>query len=290
MRYTKLGLVVSALALIAAAASPAVAGRGSSPAAIQSAIASDSVDVIESELERAEHLVCPVCVKMVRPLIDHPDRRVRLVAAWWLARRGLGADLVASMTDRLAGGDPVEARNAADVLAQLRRPDSVGPLGIAVADPALAVEVRIAAATALGAIGEQSALVPLGRALGDAEPRVRVAALAGLRAVRGFQDPGAAVSLLLDADESVRVQAVLTVGATRTAAMASGTAQGAVAGLVKLVGSDASIRVRKNAAWALGEIGAPASLAGPALSRAAREDRDPLVRSLASAAQARLTR
>jgi HEAT repeat protein len=288
MRYTKLVLI--GLAVIAAASSRAVAGRGSSPAAIQSAIASNSVDVIESELERAEHLVCPVCVKMVRPLIDHPDRRVRLVAAWWLVRRGLGADLLASMTDRLAGSDPVEARNAADVLAQLRRADSLGALGAAVADPRLAVQVRVAVATALGATGEQSALVPLGRALGAAEPPVRVAALAGMRGVRGFQDPGAAVSLLLDADESVRAEAILTVGATRTKAMASSAGQGAVANLVKLVEGDSSARIRKNAAWALGEIGAPAALAGPALSRAAREDRDPLVRSLASAAQARLTR
>ena len=72
--------------------------------------------------------------------------------------------------------------------------------------------------------------------------------------------------------------------------MTGSAALDVVAGLVKLVASDSSARVRKKAAWALGEIGAPASLAGPPLSRAAREDRDPLVRSLASAAQARLTR
>jgi HEAT repeat protein len=72
--------------------------------------------------------------------------------------------------------------------------------------------------------------------------------------------------------------------------MATGASQATVAGQVKLVASDPSARVRKKAAWALGEIGAPTSLAGPALARAAQEDRDPLVRSLAAAAQTRLSR
>jgi HEAT repeat protein len=58
---------------------------------------------------------------------------------------------------------------------------------------------------------------------------------------------------------------------------------------VRAVAGDPSARVRKKAAWALGEIGAPAGLAGPTLARAAREDADPLVRSLAAAAQTRLT-
>src|SRR5436305_6123354 len=102
MRTAKL---VVAVMLIAG---PALAGRGSSPGAIQSAIASDSVDAIASELERAEHLVCSSCVPMVRPLLDHPDRRVRQVAAWWLARRGLTQDLITTMSGRLGSGDPIK--------------------------------------------------------------------------------------------------------------------------------------------------------------------------------------
>jgi HEAT repeat protein len=257
---------------------------------VRSAIASDSVDVITSELERAEHLVCPQCVPMVRPLLDHSDRRIRQVAAWWLVRRGLGNELLAGMTERLAGGDPVKARNAADVLAELRLPAAIAPLGVALADTRLAAEARVAAAQALGEIGDGSALAPLGSGLAAPEAAVRAAAVASLRGLRGFDDPRPAVPLLVDADETVRMQAVLTVGATRSRAMAGGAALDAVANLVKLVATDPSARVRKKAAWALGEIGAPAGLAGPALSRAAREDRDPLVRSLASAAQARLTR
>src|SRR5678816_590786 len=89
MRSVKIAIVTVLVAL----ASPALAGRGSSPGAIQSAIASGGVDAIQSELERAEHLVCPSCVRMVRPLLDHPDQRVRQVAAWWLGRRGLQNDL-----------------------------------------------------------------------------------------------------------------------------------------------------------------------------------------------------
>ena len=73
------------------------------------------------------------------------------------------------------------------------------------------------------------------------------------------------------------------VGASRKATAA------AVPALVKLL-ADPSASVRKKAAWALGEIGAPAAVAGPALQRTAHEDRDPLVRSLASAASSRLTR
>jgi len=71
MRSVKIAIVTVLVAL----ASPALAGRGSSPGAIQSAIASGGVDAIQSELERAEHLVCPSCVRMVRPLLDHPDQR-----------------------------------------------------------------------------------------------------------------------------------------------------------------------------------------------------------------------
>jgi HEAT repeat protein len=53
--------------------------------------------------------------------------------------------------------------------------------------------------------------------------------------------------------------------------------------------SDSSQVVRKKAAWALGEIGAPAATAGPALQSAAANDPSPLVRSLAKAALTKLT-
>ena len=149
---------------------------------------------------------------------------------------------------------------------------------------------RTAAARALGEIGDLSALPALGKALSASDPGVRSAALESLRGLRNFQDPSLAVPLLSDANEDVRVQAIYTIGATRGKALASAEGTNAVRGLAALVTSDPSARVRKKAAWALGEIGAPAGLAGAALSHAATEDADPLVRSLAAASQGKLTR
>jgi len=286
MRTAKIVLVT----VLCTLASPALAGRGSSPGAIQSAISSGSVDAIQAELERAEHLVCPQCVRLVRPLLDHPDQRVRQVAAWWMGRRGLQNDLYDTMSARLAGSDPVAARNAADVLGSLRMRLAIQPLGALAGDDGRDPIPRVAAARALGRIGDIAALPLLGKALAANDAKVRAAAVASLRELRSFQDPTLAVPLLSDADEDVRVQAIYTIGATRSKALVSAGGEEAVRGLAALVIGDPSARVRKKAAWALGEIGAPVSLAGPALSQAASKDSDPLVRSLAAASQGKLAR
>ena len=46
--------------------------------------------------------------------------------------------------------------------------------------------------------------------------------------------------------------------------------------------------MRKKAAWSLGAIGAPVSVAGPALQTAAASDPNPFVRSLAQVAISKL--
>jgi len=66
-------------------------------------------------------------------------------------------------------------------------------------------------------------------------------------------------------------------------------ANGAVP-LVNALQNDASPVVRKRAAWALGEIHASTTVAGPALQNAAANDASPLVRSLAAAALTSLSR
>ena len=112
-RLAAIGLAGGALLL---GAGTAQAGRGSSPRAVASAIASGSPDAIKSELERAEHLVCAACVDYVLPLIDNNDAGIREVAGWWLVRRGSGRKVFTDMLARLSQPDSVKARNAADIL------------------------------------------------------------------------------------------------------------------------------------------------------------------------------
>lgn len=278
-----------AAAAVALLAAPARAGTGSSPGAIASAIASNSTDAICAELERAEHLLCPSCVTKVKPLLDHDDERVRQVAAWWLARR-MRSELFVEMASRLAQPDSRLARNAADALGELKMKRGIVALGAAVENPVFDLGARSAMARALGRIGDPDALPPLTKALAAPEARVRAAALAAMRDLRGVTAASLAAARLDDADEAVRVQAIYTIGFARSRALADAGADrdAIVTKLVARVTDDSSAEVRKKAAWALGEIGAPASVAAPALQKASSADDSPLVRSIAAAALRRL--
>jgi len=75
------------------------------------------------------------------------------------------------------------------------------------------------------------------------------------------------------------ITAVVTIGMFKYSAGASA--------LISAL-NDSSQTVRKQAAWALGEIGASASVAGGPLQNAATNDSSPLVRSLAKAALTKL--
>jgi hypothetical protein len=290
MRQLKISMV--ALALVGSFTAPfnsAWAGRGSSPEAIRLAIDSGSVDAISAELERSERLVCGSCARMVRPLVDHHDARVRRVAGWWLARRGLRSELFIDMAYRLAQPDSIKARNAADVLGGLRYPRAVEPLGAALGNPIFNAEARVAMAGALGRIGEPAAQGALREALGAPEASVRAAAVAALRELRGPLDPSPALALLKDRDATVRAEAIYTVGATR-GDIAPALKSTLVRALTDRLLTDDSAAVRRKAAWALGEIAAPAGQAGQPLEVVSRHDRDPSVRSLAHAALSKLAR
>jgi hypothetical protein len=273
--------VVTFLGISLAAAGTAVAGRGSSPLAVQRAIASGSPDAIKSELERAEHLVCVSCVDMVRPLIDNQDQGIRQVAAWWLARRGAVRSVRVEMLNRLGQPDSIAARNAADVLGELRTPSSIPALSAALANPAFTSEARAHMAQALGRISRPAVVAPLTSALSGSDGVVKVASMQALQSIAGLRDGSAVAPLLGDSDVTVRAEAATTLGTFHDA---NGTAA-----LVTALQNDASPVVRKRAAWALGEIRANTAVAGPALQQAAANDTSPFVRSLAATALTRLS-
>jgi HEAT repeat protein len=280
----KLAITVlsSSMVLGAVFSGPAQAGRGGSPQAIQSAIAADSVDTIQAELEKAEYLVCAGCTDMVLPLVDHLNYRVRQAAAWWLVRRGTSQQVYVSMLYRLSQADSVKARNAADVLGEFKFASAIPALGAALSNPIFTGEARAAMAQALGSIGRAASAAPLTQALADSDPLVKAASLQALRTVDGFHDGMVAVPLLGDADEQVRATAAVTIGMMRTQAAANA--------LVQVLANDPSALARKKAAWALGEIGAPATIAGAPLEHAAATDTSPFVRSLSQVAISKLTR
>ncbi len=279
MRTLSLSVVLS-LSLMSAGA---WAGKGSSSAAIKAAVQSGSEAAIVGELERAEYLPSAGAVEVVMKLVDHPSAKVRDAAGWWLTRRGVRTEVLASMTARLTGSDPIAARNAGDVLAAMREHTTVPALGAYLGHP-LDEESGAAVARALGAIGHPTAVPALEAALSSPLAGVRAQAAVSLRSVRALSGQktaasvGPLVALLHDSDPLVRKQAARTIGFI---AQSKGDTTGALAALVPVVTDDTVPAVRKAAAWALGELRDGGGRA--ALTRA-QSDADPLVRSIASAA------
>ena len=260
--------LVAAVALTGVAAGlfsgTALAGRNGSPAMLKSAIASGSIDAIQAELEHTEYLVCVSCTDMVLPLIDILDYGVRKAAAWWIARRGIAREVYVSMLGRLSQPDSTAARNAADVLGELKAPGAIPALSAALSNPIFSGEARGAMAKALGRINNVAAVPALVSALGASEPAVKASSLSALRSILGFKDASVAQPLLADADEQVRAEAALTYGVVLRSGK-TGVQPASVTNLLDVLAHDPSANVRKKAAWALGEMGAPAQLASTGL-------------------------
>jgi HEAT repeat protein len=183
------------------------------------------------------------------------------------------------MLNRLAQPDSTAALNAADVLGEFHYVSSIPALGAAMSNPIFTGAARAEMAKALGTIGRTSVTPYLTAGLSDSDAVVRAASLIALRTIPGFRDGSVAAPLVTDSDAGVRSNAVLTIGMFKYSAGASAL----VAAL-----SDPSQTVRKQAAWALGEVGASSAVAGGPLQNAATNDSSPLVRSLAKAALTKL--
>lgn len=267
----KLAAVVFSLA---AAVSPAYAGRGGSADLIKSAVASGSIDAIVAEVERSEKLMCEACLDTMIALTEHERYEVREVAAWWFAKRpGAKKIMVDQMNDDLALGGSIKVRNAADFVGRVREFASLDELKTAIVRTDIDGDAKVAIVRAVGFMAHPKGNDILKLAMTDANAPVRAAAAVAWRDILGQTNATPIVSLLSDGDARVRAEAATVVGAygERTAR----------ATLEALVLGDPDPFVRRNAAYALGRIG---SWESSAALTAATFDSSGIVRGVAKGA------
>jgi len=241
-------------------------------------VQSSSPDAIIAEVERAADPTSERCVQIVTGLTEDPRFAVRDVAAWWFAQRPALRDRLAQrfLAD-LSRGDTTGVRNAADFLGRTRTLTALPELRAAIRRSELGAEARLALVRAVGFMAHRDGNELLTTAMADADPEVRAAAVAAWRDILDQRSAAPVVALLGDRDAGVRAQAANVVGA-----MAEPGGRDA---LEALVIRDPDPAVRRNAAWALGQLGNAASR--PALVQATT-DQSGLVRGIARAALAQL--
>ena len=246
---------------------------------IKSVAASGSMMAIWETLEHGERVECLDCIPSVEPLLYDANPRTREIAAWWLRRRLFGVfgpDEVYSRTLQTLQSDPDAKRRtyAAYALGEFLAAPGIEACAAAIdhdGDP----NVRAAAASALGRLNDDGRGA-LTKALGDADARVKLAALTSAGRVNTFTDVQGVARLTGDADPTVRRRSAELLGAMR--------AKDSVDGLIALT-KDSDASVRNSAAHALGQIrDARAKGALEALAN----DADGLVRDQAKIALRRL--
>lgn len=273
-----IGTKIAAVAFLALAPAAAYAGKGGSAAAIQAAVRSTSTDAIIAEVERAEGLMCTECIQTLTDLTEDARYEVREVAAWWFAKRPALKDMLAAQfVGELPQGDTIKVRNAADFLGRTKTYTALPQLRAAIHRSDLGVEAKLALVRAAGFMAHTGGNEVLTTAMTDGDAGVRAAAVVAWPDVLGQKTAQPVVALLGDRDARVRSVAAGVIGGM--------VEQGARGTLEALVVQDPDSTVRRNAAWALGQLGNAASRA--ALQQATT-DPSGLVRGVAKAALAGL--
>jgi hypothetical protein len=200
-----IGIKLAAVAfLLAAAAAPAIAGKGGSAANIKAAVASTSVDAIIAEVERSEHLSCSECLDVMTRLTADSRYPVREVAAWWFTKRPAMLKLLQEQfNSELTTGTSLEVRNAADFLGASISFKSLPQFRTAIRRE-LTAEAKLAIVRAVKVIGNIGGNDVLTVAMTDADPKVRAAAVTAWRDIRNQPDAAPAIGLLADPDSAVR--------------------------------------------------------------------------------------
>jgi HEAT repeat protein len=255
----------------------------STPERIQAVASSGSMMAIWEALEHGEKVECLGCIPSVEPLLYDANPQTREIAAWWLRRRVFGVfgrGEVYERTVRTLASDPSALRraHAANALGEFLVRASVTPVATALTndpDPG----VRVAAAAALARLNDDGAGA-IGRALGDSDERVKVAALTAAGRINGFSDTASVVRLLGDGSASVRKRAVEILD--------SRVARDAVGAVMAIAKNDPDAEVRVAACHALGTFGDGA--ARSTLESIADTDTNAFVRDQARIALYRLDR
>jgi len=272
-----IGTKIAAVAFLLLA-TPAFAGKGGSASKINSAIQSRSVDAIIAEVERTEGLNCGECVQLITNLTEDDRYEVREVAAWWFAKRPAMAKMLAEgFVQDLGSGSSLAVRNAADFLGATVTFTALPQMRSAITRTDLNADAKLALVRAVKFMAHIDGNFVLLTAMGDADAQVRAAAANAWREIRGQSSASPVVSLLADTDATVRAEAATVVGA-----MLDATARPS---LERLLTTDASPIVRRNAAWAIGKLG---QIASRDALYAATTDSSGLVRLTAKAALATL--
>jgi hypothetical protein len=204
-------------------------------------------------LEYGERVECHACVPLLqRAVLEHRDPEVRRISAWWLRHRIFAlAPIMAQMKSVLATDTSATRRaRAALAIGEFMDPNGFEPLRDAAMGDAEPT-VRAAAVTALGRLNHSGANPILSVALRDAAVEVRRAAVGQILLVNFFRDHDALLETLVDSDDEVRMRSARLLGTFRVAE--------AVPALRGMLETDANVRVRQAAAWALGRIGGEAA-------------------------------
>ncbi len=244
--------------------------------AIKSAAVSGAPTLIWETLEHGEKVECLDCISVVAPLLYDGNAKNREIAAWWLRRRIFGVfgpgevyqQTLQTVQD--ATKSPATRAYAAYALGEFFLVPGADVLAQALATDSEPV-VRAAAASALGRLNSDGNGA-LGRALGDSDSTVKLAALESASHVNVFSGISSVAGLTTDANADVRRRAIEALEALH--------ATDSVAALAAVAQRDADPRVRGEACHALGTL--RDSSARQVLTAVTDNDSDGLVRDLAT--------
>jgi HEAT repeat protein len=254
----------------------------STPDSIKQAVGANTAPTLIWEaLEHGEKLECLDCIPLVSKLIYDANAKTREISTWWLRRRifgvfGPGEVYEQTLNTLQSDSDPVRRSYAAYALGEFFLAPGIPACANALTSDQDA-RVRAAAASALGRLNDDGAGA-LGKAMTDADPTVKLAALHSAGRINAFSGEAAVAALTTDPSGDVRRSAIETLDALR--------AKDALVAVAAAALNDTDARVRSVACHALGTFGDASET--QLLNQIVQNDADQFVRDQAAIALRRL--